>query len=254
MRCAHGAPSVVSGRLRGCVSSLASATGVGRSLAWPHLPRHGACANAQPPRPGRGYGSVSSPPIQRVRYLTGAVGADPLVRPARSGHPREAGPLALGERPSSCERPSDEGVSPYGLPFAAASPSCDRDRPWPPDRPESFAERHPPVSSEQRASAGRSGGSAPTSGTPDPAVPELNDPVRADLLIRPARWGGSREDRPPAHCARPSSCGRPSGELMSPRYGRSGPRALLHGAGVRSRPRATPRSLRTRRLRRAARR
>ncbi len=35
---------------------------LGRSLAWPHSPRHGARAAAQPPRPGWGFGPPSSPP------------------------------------------------------------------------------------------------------------------------------------------------------------------------------------------------
>ncbi len=110
--CGNRRASRVPGRLRGCVTSHASAVPVGRSLAWPHLPRHAACARAQPARPGRGSGRVGSPPIQRVRFVNGAVGADPLVRPARWGHPRQAGPLAHRGRPSWCGRPSVDDLAP----------------------------------------------------------------------------------------------------------------------------------------------
>ncbi len=64
---------------------------VGRTPAWPHSPRHGACADAQPPRPGWGSGPISPPPAPRDRCCYGAVGTGPLVRPADTRCSDQAG-------------------------------------------------------------------------------------------------------------------------------------------------------------------
>ncbi len=84
---------------------------LGRSLAWPHLPRHGACADAQPPRPGWGSGPSSPPPIPRNRYDNGVVRADLLIRPARWGGARRPGSMALRGRVASLARPSVHGMA-----------------------------------------------------------------------------------------------------------------------------------------------
>ncbi len=55
----------------------------------------------------------------RTRLLNGAVGAAPLVRPARGGRSRDAGPLAVRGRPAWCGRPpvDDVAVRPLARPF-----------------------------------------------------------------------------------------------------------------------------------------
>ncbi len=85
---------------------------LGRSLAWPHSPRHGACADAQPQRAGLGSGSASPPPTSRDRCVNGAVGADPLVRPADARRTHDSGGWrtadedrrVFGDRPTARSR------------------------------------------------------------------------------------------------------------------------------------------------------
>ncbi len=83
--CGNRRALVVVWRVLGLVTRLARAAGAGRGPPRTRFPRHGACARAQPQRPGVELGPTSSPPIRRERVGNGAVGADPLVRPARWG-------------------------------------------------------------------------------------------------------------------------------------------------------------------------
>ncbi len=82
--CGNRRASHVPGRLRGCGRPPGeSAAPQAQPCAWPHLPRHGSCADAQRPRPGWGSGSAPPPPTPRDRCRNGAVRADLLIRPGR---------------------------------------------------------------------------------------------------------------------------------------------------------------------------
>ncbi len=83
--CGNRRASHVSGRLRGCVTSHARANPSVAALRGLIPPRHGACADAQPPRHGWGSVRTSPPPTPRDRGEHGAVGAGPLARPRPLG-------------------------------------------------------------------------------------------------------------------------------------------------------------------------
>ncbi len=176
--------SHVAGRLRGCDTSPASALALGRTLAWPPFPASRCLRSGATSAPRVGSGATSPPPTSRDRCDHGAVGADPLVRPARWVSLARLGSDGAQRTTPLTRTDTGQELLPLLATATAFRPATVIARSRPPDACRPLTAIHPPGPSGAR----RRGGSG------DP-------PVRAVGFIRadghPTRWqrAGDRRGR-----------------------------------------------------------